>query len=330
MSTSSATSAPVGQAESLTATEAWKALQNHYEEIGTRHLRDLVRGRPHAWRAFDPRGYRALFRLLKEPHHRRDHEAARRSRAAERVCGSASMPCSAATRSTSPKSARAARGVARPARVPSILVDGQNVVPEVHAVLDRMAAFSNRVRSGRMEGPHRQTHPQRGQYRHRRLRPRSGDGLRSAAALQRAGHDVPLRLQRRWHRFRRSRARSRPGRDALHHLFENLHHAGNHDQRALGARLVCWPASAATKTSVAKHFVAVSTNAEGSREVRHRHRQHVRLLGLGRRALFDGFGHRPFDHAGHRPGQFPRHARRLPRRWTSISAPRRSSAICPC
>lgn len=34
----------------------------------------------------------------------------------------------------------------------SILVDGQNVVPEVHEVLDRMAAFSNRVRSGEWKG----------------------------------------------------------------------------------------------------------------------------------------------------------------------------------
>src|SRR5277367_346868 len=30
----------------------------------------------------------------------------------------------------------------------SIIVDGEDVVPAVHAVLDRMAAFSNRVRSG--------------------------------------------------------------------------------------------------------------------------------------------------------------------------------------
>lgn len=30
----------------------------------------------------------------------------------------------------------------------SILVDGENVVPAVHAVLDRMAAFSERIRSG--------------------------------------------------------------------------------------------------------------------------------------------------------------------------------------
>jgi glucose-6-phosphate isomerase len=34
----------------------------------------------------------------------------------------------------------------------SILVDGNNVVPEVHDVLDRMADFSNRVRSGEWKG----------------------------------------------------------------------------------------------------------------------------------------------------------------------------------
>jgi glucose-6-phosphate isomerase len=34
----------------------------------------------------------------------------------------------------------------------SIIVDGKNVVPEVHAVLDRMADFANRVRSGQWKG----------------------------------------------------------------------------------------------------------------------------------------------------------------------------------
>src|SRR5215813_10688711 len=34
----------------------------------------------------------------------------------------------------------------------SIIVDGKDVVPEVHAVLDRMTAFSNRVRSGEWKG----------------------------------------------------------------------------------------------------------------------------------------------------------------------------------
>jgi glucose-6-phosphate isomerase len=40
----------------------------------------------------------------------------------------------------------------RAPREASIVVDGENVVPEVHAVLDKMAAFSDRVRSGEWKG----------------------------------------------------------------------------------------------------------------------------------------------------------------------------------
>jgi glucose-6-phosphate isomerase len=40
----------------------------------------------------------------------------------------------------------------RAPRDASIVVDGKNVVPEVHAVLDKMAAFSDRVRSGEWKG----------------------------------------------------------------------------------------------------------------------------------------------------------------------------------
>ena len=40
----------------------------------------------------------------------------------------------------------------RAPRGASILVDGRNVVPDVHAVLDKMAGFSNRVRSGDWKG----------------------------------------------------------------------------------------------------------------------------------------------------------------------------------
>ena len=40
----------------------------------------------------------------------------------------------------------------RAPRGASILVDGENVVPQVHAVLDRMEDFSNRVRSGAWKG----------------------------------------------------------------------------------------------------------------------------------------------------------------------------------
>ena len=34
----------------------------------------------------------------------------------------------------------------------SIVVDGKNIVPEVHAVLDKMADFANRIRSGQWKG----------------------------------------------------------------------------------------------------------------------------------------------------------------------------------
>jgi glucose-6-phosphate isomerase len=40
----------------------------------------------------------------------------------------------------------------RAPRTASIVVDGENVVPQVHAVLDKMADFSNRVRSGTWKG----------------------------------------------------------------------------------------------------------------------------------------------------------------------------------
>src|SRR5277367_4317167 len=40
----------------------------------------------------------------------------------------------------------------RAPRGASIIVDGKNVVDEVHAVLDKMAAFSKRVRSGAWKG----------------------------------------------------------------------------------------------------------------------------------------------------------------------------------
>ncbi len=64
----------------------------------------------------------------------------------------------------------------RAPRGASILVDGKNVVPEVHAVLDRMADFTSRVRNGSLERAHRQTHQKRRQHRHRRLRPGPGHG----------------------------------------------------------------------------------------------------------------------------------------------------------
>ncbi len=68
----------------------------------------------------------------------------------------------------------------------------------------------------------------------------------------------------------------------------------------------------------------------GSREVRHRYGQHVRLLGLGRRPLLDGFGDRPVDHDRDRRRSTSARCWPASTRWTSTFAARRSSATCRC
>ena len=113
----------------------------------------------------------------------------------------------------------------------------------------------------RVERAHRQADRERRQHRHRRLRPRPGDGLRGAEALQRASHDVPLRIQRRRHRLCGSGPRSRPGGDPVHRRVEDVHDARDDDQRPARPATGCSRRSEVTPTSVAKHFVAVSTNA---------------------------------------------------------------------
>jgi glucose-6-phosphate isomerase len=59
----------------------------------------------------------------------------------------------------------------------------------------------------------------------------------------------------------RKPSRSRSGGNAVHRFLENLHHAGDDDQRAHARATGRSKAWAGGEKSVAKHFVAVSTNA---------------------------------------------------------------------
>ena len=176
------------------------------------------------------RGRRNLSRLFQEPDHRRNPATPASACPGSGIAGShrRHVPGRQDQRLGEPRGA--SRRPARAARA-SITHDGQNVVPEVHAVLDKMAIslVGYAAAPGRAI---RQAHPQCDQYRHRRIGSRTGHGVRSAEALQRAGHDLPLRLQRRWYGFRRGGARSRSRGDVVHHLLEDLHHAGDHDERA--------------------------------------------------------------------------------------------------
>ena len=81
-----------------------------------------------------------------------------------------------------------------------IEVDGKDVVPDVHEVLDRMSRLRRRGPFRKLEGAHRQAHPERHQYRDRRFVSGSRNGLPRAAAVQRSIHDLPFRRERGWRR----------------------------------------------------------------------------------------------------------------------------------
>ena len=101
------------------------------------------------------RGGRPLPRLLEEPRHRRDAAAARRARRAGR-------PARADRRDVRGRADQRHRGPRRPARrvaMPrnrSLVVDGVDVVAEVHEVLDRMGDVRRPRALGRVDGLHRQ------------------------------------------------------------------------------------------------------------------------------------------------------------------------------
>ena len=130
---------------------AWQALEKHYEGIRNRQLRDLF--------ARDPgRGERmtaeAVGVFLDYSKNRVDEETlalllalAEQSGLRERIDAMFRGDKINITekRAVLHVALRAPRGA-------SIIVDGKNVVPEVHAVLDKMADFANRVRSGQWKG----------------------------------------------------------------------------------------------------------------------------------------------------------------------------------
>jgi glucose-6-phosphate isomerase len=140
------------------------------------------------------------------------------------------------------------------------VVDGQNVVPEVHAVLDKMAAFSNRVRSGAWTG-----------HTGKRIRNVINIGIGGSDLGPVMAYEALKSYSDRAMTFRfvsnvdgTDFAEAVEGLDAAETLFivssktfttletmTNAHSARDWSLAALGG----------DEKSVAKHFVAVSTNA---------------------------------------------------------------------
>ncbi len=138
-------------AEPLTKRKAWKALQAHYEKIRGSHLRELFaedskRGErmtaeaagiflDYSKNRITDETVKLLTKLAEESGLRSQIEAMFRG---ERINFTEK-------RAVLHVALRAPKGT-------SILVDGEDVVPQVRAVLDKMTDFSNRVRSGAWKG----------------------------------------------------------------------------------------------------------------------------------------------------------------------------------
>jgi glucose-6-phosphate isomerase len=135
----------------LTKGKAWVALQNHYQQIRELHLRDLFAEDPNRGTGMTAEAAGIFLdysknritgetlRLLLEL----AEEAGLQSRIDAMFRGD----------KINFTEKRAVLHIAlRAPADKSILVDGENVVPQVHAVLDKMTRFSNQVRGGDWKG----------------------------------------------------------------------------------------------------------------------------------------------------------------------------------
>jgi glucose-6-phosphate isomerase len=138
-------------AATLTKSTAWKALQAHYKQIASQHLRDLFAQDPARGTRMTVEGVglfldysknrvtdETLDLLVKVA-----EESGLRERTEAMFRGD----------KINVTEKRAVLHIAlRAPKGQQILVDGEDVVPGVHEVLDKMSAFSRRVRSGEWRG----------------------------------------------------------------------------------------------------------------------------------------------------------------------------------
>ena len=138
-------------ARPLIERNAWKALQSHYEDVRRLHLRDLFANDPkrgerltaeaagifldYSKNRITDETLKLLVNLAEESGLRSRTDAMFRGEKINITENRAVLHVAL----------RAPEGA-------SIVVDGENVVPQVHAVLDRMSGFSERIRNGDWKG----------------------------------------------------------------------------------------------------------------------------------------------------------------------------------
>ena len=246
----------------LTTSAAWKALEEHYREIASRPMREMFAEDPHRFERFSLRFNDILLDYSKNRISAETMgllldlaEAAEVPRWADRMFGGERINFT---------EERAVLHIAlrSPFKQP-ILVDGENVAPRVNAVLEKMRTFTDKVREGEWRGF-------------------SGKPIRDVVNIGIGGSDLgPLMVTEALRPY------GKPGMRV--HFVSNID--GTHIAETLKrvepettlfivssktfttqetltnahtARR--WLVEAAgDEAAVAKHFVAVSTNAEGVR-----------------------------------------------------------------
>src|SRR5215813_12666381 len=133
------------------APAAWRALADHHRSMQGRHLRDLF---AHDHKRGERMTAEAAGVFLDYSKHRIDDETLRLLVALAEQSGLRErIDAMFRGEKINVTENRAVLHVAlRAPKGTSIVVDGKNVVPEVHAVLDKMAAFANRIRNGEWKG----------------------------------------------------------------------------------------------------------------------------------------------------------------------------------
>jgi len=249
---------------SLTDTPAWKALQSHHNEVAGLHLRELFAADPqrgekltaeacglyldYSKNRVTEQTFGLLVNLAEERSLRGRIDAMFRGDKINTT----------ENRAVLHTALRAPRGA-------KIMVDGEDVVPGVHEVLDKMAAFADRVRSGTWLG-------------------HTGKKIRNVINIGIGGSDLGPVMAYEALKFYSDRAlrcefvsnvdsddfaEAVHGLDPAETLFiissktfttletmTNAHTAREWVLRGLGG----------DESAIAKHFVAVSTNAEKVRE----------------------------------------------------------------
>ena len=135
----------------MTTLPAWKALQEHYEEVAHVHMRDLFASDPERFEKFSLRLDDILFDYSKNRITEKTIdllvELARQGALAEMIEAMFSGEKINTTEGRAVLHVALRNRSNRP-----ILVDGEDVMPEVNRVLEKMRLFSDSVRSGALQG----------------------------------------------------------------------------------------------------------------------------------------------------------------------------------